>query len=110
MMYKLLKISNEWWYKRDCILQQFQKDGIEKIIERNESLEISDYQAFLYSQWKKYNLRYINCQKLKDCVELKKITKTEFNKIVKNWRTVESYNIKTNHLNLPIYFPTPVIS
>ena len=100
MMYKLLKISNEWWYKRDCILQQFQKDGIEKIIERNESLEISDYQAFLY----------INCQKLKDCVELKKITKTEFNKIVKNWRTVESYNIKTNHLNLPIYFPTPVIS
>ncbi len=110
MMNKLLKISNEWWYKRDCILQQFERDGIEKIINGEWINNISKYQQFLYSNWKKYNSNYLNCQTLKNQVELGEITKTEFNSIVKNMLNVEDYNIKTNHLNLPINFPTPIIS
>jgi len=109
MMHKLLKVSNEWWYKKDCILQQFEKDGIERIIMREPVDNLTDYQAFLYSKWKKYNRRYLNCQSIKNNYQLKYYTDKEFNSIVKNLRTVEDYDIKTNKLNLPIDFSAPIV-
>ena len=108
MMHKLLKESNEWWYKRDCILQQFERDNIEDVV-NGKWCKMNDYQQFLYSKWKIYNINYKNCQSIKNDYQLGYYTDKEFKLLVKDRMTVEKYNIKTNKLNLPIDFSAPIV-